>query len=106
MIILGIKYLEIGGVKDHSKEQKKQANLRLGQWKKHGVWKKNRNICFFLFKLYGGKPPCMVFGGEIHKGLFILIKYMIGSKRVSIFKWLKMILLVSMFLLMSIYSIV
>jgi hypothetical protein len=27
-MLLGIKYLEIGGVKDHSREQKKQANLR------------------------------------------------------------------------------
>jgi hypothetical protein len=29
-MLLGIKYLKIGGVKDHSKEQKKQANLKLG----------------------------------------------------------------------------
>ncbi len=30
LMLLGIKYLKIGGVKDHSKEQKKQANLKLG----------------------------------------------------------------------------
>jgi hypothetical protein len=39
-MLLGIKYLKIGGVKDHSKEQKKQANLKLGWQKKHdGVQK-------------------------------------------------------------------
>jgi hypothetical protein len=49
LILLGIKYLKIGGVKDHSREQKKQANLRLGRRKKRdGVRKIGRYISFFV----------------------------------------------------------
>ncbi len=62
MILLGIKYLKIGGVKDHSKKQMKQANLRLGQQKKHDGVQKEEDIYIFLSKSYKRKPPGMVFG--------------------------------------------
>lgn len=68
LILLGIKYLEIGGVKDHSREQKKQANLRLGRRKKRdGVRKKREIYIFFCLSRTEANHHVRFLGGKYIK---------------------------------------
>jgi len=67
LILLGIKYLEIGGVKNHSREQKKESNLRLRRRKKRGVRKKRKIYIFFCLSHTEANHHVWFLGGKYIK---------------------------------------